>query len=201
MARRKLGAEEARLWESFARGIRPLQAARRPGGVVETAQALADTTAARPQKGGRSGRMPAVPVSDQEARVAAPRARPAVSVLRSIGAGVPIGIRQPGLDDTSWRALSSGKMRPQRRLDLHGLFAQDAFWQLHAFLHRSSAQGLRCVEVITGLGSGREGGIIRRELPHWLGRLDLKPLILAVVHTHARNQGAVRILLRARQRG
>ncbi|WP_269530351.1 hypothetical protein [Asaia astilbis] len=42
--------------------------------------------------------------------------------------------------------------------------------------------------------------MIRQELPHWLDRGDLRPLILAVVHTHKKNKGAVRILLRARNR-
>lgn len=108
--------------------------------------------------------------------------------------------RQPGLDTTSWNALATGKMKPQKRLDLHGLFAQDAFFKLHHFLHACSTQNIRCVEVITGLGSGQEGGVIRQELPHWLERGDLRPLILAVVHTHKKNKGAVRILLRAKSR-
>lgn len=152
------------------------------------------------EKGGlRQSAMPPSPIAPTS-DAAMSRLAKAMTAVRVTGAGMPIGQRQPGLDDTSWRALSSGKMRPQRRLDLHGHFAQDAFQNLQHFLLKCSAQGLRCVEVITGLGSGREGGIIRRELPHWLARADLKPLILAVVHTHARNQGSVRILLRARTR-
>ena len=89
-------------------------------------------------------------------------------------------------------------MRAQRRLDLHGRTAQHAFEALHAFLLRAQAEKLRCVEIITGAGSGPEGGILRRELPHWLTRPDLRHLVMAAVHPHARNVGSVRLLLRRR---
>ena len=111
---------------------------------------------------------------------------------------VEIGARHAGLDDTSWRGLSSGKLRPQRRLDLHGQPVQSAFQMLHAFLLRAQSERLRCVEIITGAGSGPEGGILRRELPHWLSRQDLRHLVLAAVHPHAANVGSVRLLLRRR---
>ena len=91
-------------------------------------------------------------------------------------------------------------MRAQRRLDLHGRTAQRAFEALHAFLLRAQSERLRCVEVITGAGSGPEGGILRRELPHWLARHDLRHLVLAAVHPHRGNVGSVRLLLRRRPR-
>ena len=111
---------------------------------------------------------------------------------------VEIGSRQPGLDDTSWRTLSTGRLRPERTLDLHGRTAQAAFGALHGFLLRAQADRLRCVEIITGVGSGEAGGVLRRELPFWLSRHDLRHLVLAAVHPHAGNQGAVRVLLRRR---
>ena len=134
--------------------------------------------------------VPAAPPSE------VPRlARPGFTLVRS-RAEIAIGHRGPGLDDTSWRTLVSGKLRPSRTLDLHGQNAHAAFQRLHGFLIQARSDNLRCVEVITGLGSGRDGGVLRRELPFWLGRPDLRPLILAVVHPHAANQGSVRILLR-----
>jgi DNA-nicking Smr family endonuclease len=38
--------------------------------------------------------------------------------------------------------------------------------------------------------------VLRRELPLWLNMSELRPLILAVTHPHAANDGAVRLLLR-----
>ena len=55
---------------------------------------------------------------------------------------------------------------------------------------------MRCVEVITGRGSGEAGGVIRREFPLWLNEAALRPLVLAASHPHPANQGAVRLLLR-----
>ncbi len=111
---------------------------------------------------------------------------------------VEVGRRQPGLDDTSWRHLSNGRLRADRTLDLHGRTAQAAFVALHGFLLRAQADRLRCVEIITGVGSGQDGGILRRELPFWLSRQDLRHLVLAAVNPHAGNPGSVRVLLRRR---
>ena len=55
---------------------------------------------------------------------------------------------------------------------------------------------VRCVEVITGRGTGEAGGVLRRELPMWLNLPALRPLVLAASHPHAANTGAVRLLLR-----
>ena len=167
---RCLSEAERLLWEAIARQVRPLKGR------------------APPQRPPALEPRPAPPPPAAPAR-AMPQPAP-------VSRTVAIGQRQPGLDDTSWRALSNGRMRPQRTLDLHGRTAQAAFVALHGFLLRAQAEKLRCVEVITGVGTGTEGGILRRELPHWLSRADLHLLVLAVVHPHRANQGSVRILLR-----
>ncbi|MBB2204543.1 DNA mismatch repair protein [Gluconacetobacter takamatsuzukensis] len=189
--RRVLGEDEQALWTAFVRGIKPLAArAARPAPVV-AAPSVPPAAAPAAERRDRAAPPAAmVPQSDMLRP-----ARPGFTLVRS-RAEVAIGQRGPGLDDTSWRTLVSGKLRPSRTLDLHGQNAHAAFQRLHSFLIQARSDNLRCVEVITGLGSGREGGVLRRELPFWLGRPDLRPLILAVVHPHAANQGSVRILLR-----
>ncbi len=87
-------------------------------------------------------------------------------------------------------------MASARTLDLHGKTAQAAFHALERFLISAHAERLRCVEVITGRGSGEQGGVIRRELPHWLNLPSLRPLVLAAAHPHAQNTGSTRLLLR-----
>ncbi len=180
MAARRLGEDEQRLWLGVMHEVRPLKG-RSPG--PKAAAAAPDAPAAAPPPG------PPPPL---------PGPAPPPRRAGSIRPPLQVGVRLGGLDDTSWRALSSGSLRPQRRLDLHGQAAQPAFRMLHAFLLRAQAERLRCVEIITGAGSGPEGGILRRELPHWLDRSDLRPLVLAAVHPHARNVGSVRLLLRRR---
>ncbi len=138
------------------------------------------------------------PLGENAAAETAPKVsaiRPPVAAPRRTP-DLVVGERGLGLDDRSWRALSNGRLTPARRLDLHGRTANAAFAELHAFLTRASAERLRCVEVITGRGSGDAGGVLRRELPHWLNRADLRPLIIAAQHPQPGNTGAVRILLR-----
>ncbi len=178
MVARRLGQDEQRLWLDVMHEVRPLK-----GRLPDPKPSPPTAAAAEPN--GPAALLPTA------ATVPPPRLHP-------VRPPVQIGVRHGGLDDTSWRALSNGKLRPQRRLDLHGQAAQPAFRMLHAFLLRAQAERLRCVEIITGAGSGPDGGILRRELPHWLDRGDLRPLVLAAVHPHARNVGSVRLLLRRR---
>ena len=187
--RRTLNQDEQALWAAFTQDISPLGPAQAP---PPSPPSVAE--------GGAPAAKAAMP-SDGIRRLHAPELhhRPAHGRVDHDRA-LEIGVRRPGLDDTSWRGLVSGRLRPQRRLDLHGQIAQTAFYRLHTFLVQARADNVRCVEIITGLGSGTNGGILRRELPLWLGRADLRRFILAVVHPHAANQGAVRVLLRRQSR-
>jgi DNA-nicking Smr family endonuclease len=121
---------------------------------------------------------------------------PASVSREASGAALAVGNQPGGLDSASWNRLRSGKLAPDRTLDLHGRTAQRAFHALHAFLHAAQADGVRCVEVITGRGAGEAGGVLRRELPFWLNLPSLRPIVLAAAYPHAANQGAVRVLLR-----
>lgn len=110
-----------------------------------------------------------------------------------------VGAQPAGLDAKRWTALRRGRMRPERTLDLHGRRAQDAHGAVMAFIADALADGLRCVAVVTGKGSSPEGGVLRRELPHWLNAPELRRHILGAAHPHAANSGAVHLLLRRRR--
>ncbi len=146
---------------------------------------------------GRAAPLP-LPIPPQDAvappaEAVAPRGRVPGRVRPAV---LTVGDNPGGLDRASWERLRTGKLAPARTLDLHGRTAERAFHALAAFLRAAHADGLRCVEVITGRGTGEAGGVIRRELPHWLNRPDLRPLVLAASHPHPANPGSVRILLR-----
>jgi DNA-nicking Smr family endonuclease len=119
-----------------------------------------------------------------------------VPLPRPIVPSLAVGAQPGGLDGATWQRLRSGKLRAERRLDLHGMTVQAAYHALVGFLRAAHAERVRCVEIITGRGSGETGGVIRRELPHWLNRPDIRPLILGAAHPHALNPGSVRLLLR-----
>jgi DNA-nicking Smr family endonuclease len=73
------------------------------------------------------------------------------------------------LDRRTMDKLRKGKMRPEGRLDLHGMTAGRALGALNGFLADAHSSGKRCVLLITGKGSLKDGGgVIRRELPSWL---------------------------------
>jgi DNA-nicking Smr family endonuclease len=170
-ARRRIALteQERQDWAAYVRQIRPL-----PGRALPP---LADIPA-EPEPPDR----PVLPL--------APR------ILASPAATLAVGDPPGGLDSASWNRLRSGKLAPERTLDLHGRTAQRAFHALHAFLHAAYTDGVRCVEIITGRGTGEAGGVLRRELPFWLNLPGLRPIVLAAAHPHAANQGAVRVLLR-----
>ncbi len=138
---------------------------------------------------------PREPAAPQQA-AAPPPVTPLPSRRSHLVAHLAVGDNPGGLDRASWHRLVQGKLRPERRLDLHGRTAQSAYHALHAFLGVAQADGVRCVEVITGRGSGPEGGVLRREFPEWINLPPLRRLVLAAVYPHAANRGAVRLLLR-----
>jgi DNA-nicking Smr family endonuclease len=121
---------------------------------------------------------------------------------RTSAAVPPLSIGAPpaGVDKATWQRFRTGKLAAPRKLDLHGMTAQRAFQALTSFLRVAQAEHVRCVEIVTGRGSrdrGGEGtGVLRRELPMWLNRPDIRPLVLGAAHPHAANPGAVRLLVR-----
>ena len=125
----------------------------------------------------------------------APPPRAAMPRLKAKPATLVVGTSPGGVDASTWNRFRTGKLSVSRTLDLHGRTAQRAYAALEHFLHTNIAEGVRCVEVITGRGKG-EGGVIRREFPLWLNQPHLRPLVLAATHPHALNPGSVRLLLR-----
>lgn len=144
------------------------------------------------------GTLPVVVAPDIAVEPVVPRPDEPVRPTRAIRGAPPVSVGgQPGgIDTGTWKRFSAGKLPTVRRLDLHGHTTQRAFHSLIAFIRTAHADHVRCVEVITGRGSGEQGGAIKREFPIWLNLPELRPLILAASHPHAANSGSVRLLLR-----
>jgi DNA-nicking Smr family endonuclease len=179
MARRARALTEidAAEWASFARKIRPLR-----------------------------GRQPVVPVDAPAPDVVSKPSARVMVVAAPVAVAPPLGVGgQPaGVDAATWQRFQRGKLGTTRKLDLHGMTAQHAFQALRGFLRAAQMDRLRCVEIVTGRGSGEGGGVLRRELPMWLNLPEIRPLVLAASHPHAANAmhahmanaGSVRLLLR-----
>ena len=158
-------------WETYAREVVPLRGRARPA-------------------------LPRSAPADAEAPAPAPGARTARRRPRPAAAPLVIGDQPPGVDNATWSRFRSGRFPAARTIDLHGHTVHGAFLALAAALRAAHASRLRCIEVVTGRGSGEAGGVIRRELPLWLNLPELRPLILAAAHPHPANPGATRLLLR-----
>lgn len=146
---------------------------------------------------------PEPPLSDAAPEAAAPKPvakPPPPAPQRALAPEIRVGEQPGGLDRKRWRQLRRGDAPSERTLDLHGRRVNDAHAALRAFLHDASHDGVRTVTVITGKGPQPDGGILKRELPHWLNAADLRPLVLGAAHPHPTNTGAVNILLRKRHR-
>lgn len=141
--------------------------------------------------------------ADRSIEAAAPTAKPTrpkvaaqASKPRMMASPLTVGTHPGGIDSATWQRFRSGKLIAARTLDLHGMTTQRAFHALVSFLRSAHAEQLRCVEVVTGRGSGETGGVIRREFPHWLNLPEIRPLILGAAHPHVLNPGSVRLILR-----
>lgn len=126
---------------------------------------------------------------------AKPRARPAepVPARPELTPGA-----QADVDKRTADRLKRGKLPIEARLDLHGMTQEQAQDELTGFLARAQSSGKRCVLVITGKGPGREGGVLRRQLPQWLNLPANRARIVAFSSAQPRDggHGAVYVLLK-----
>ncbi len=89
-------------------------------------------------------------------------------------------------------------MAIERTLDLHGQRSDAAEHELERFLDTARRDGVRAVQIITGVGNVALGsGTLRRSLPGWLTEPPLARHVLAFGPAHARDGGlgATNVLL------
>lgn len=169
--KRGLSAEDLALWAAYSRTLSRLM----PGKA-------------------RLPEPPHKPVDPTLLCTPAPPVVPPRVKLAAAPARLEVNLTPAGVDKSTWSKFKVQKIRVQAKLDLHGHTVARAHGEVVRFLTMAYEAELRCVEIITG-----NGEILSRELPHWLNTPSLRPLILGLTHPHARNHGAVRVLLR-RQR-
>jgi DNA-nicking Smr family endonuclease len=179
--RRLLTQDERVLWTTFTRAIAPLRAdgGRAPDIEAETAEMAAPARpAARP------------------AKAAGPAPAPAKPAPPSLA---PLGRRLR-------QRVARGKERIDGRLDLHGLTQAQAHSALLHFLRNASAREARLVLVITGKGSRNLGGrgdgahgVLRRQVPHWLGLPEFRAFVIGFEDAHVAHGGEGALYVRIRK--
>lgn len=125
------------------------------------------------------------------------RARTSVTMAPRVG---PVGRPEAGLDRRTAERLRRGDIRPDARIDLHGMTRDRAHRSLGIFLSSAIAEGRRVVLVITG--KGRSGGhhedaafmtpargVLREDLPRWLRTGPFASRIVGIYQAHQRHGG------------
>ncbi|NOZ41874.1 MAG: DNA mismatch repair protein MutS [Alphaproteobacteria bacterium] len=82
--------------------------------------------------------------------------------------------------DYNWhQKLRRGRVRPEGRIDLHGLTGDQAYSALCRYIETAYDRGKRLILVITGKGGAKPGarGVLKSRVPEWLSQPPLARLI------------------------
>ena len=178
--RRTLSAEERALWRGVARSIKPLRRRNREAPDEEPGAVAA----------------PPPPPKSKPVKPAAPPPRPA----RPPGPP-PLAPLAP-LARREKQKLVRGRAPIDARLDLHGMTQAEAHAALAHFLRRSQHAGARFVLVITGKGAragGAGGGVLRRQVPLWLGLAEFRDAVVGFEEAHMAHGGEGALYVRLRR--
>lgn len=174
---RVLTDEERRLWESVAEHTKPLRKRPRPDPFqppLEVESATIAKSATRSE-------------SDQIGKTARLNNSPPTSLTRR-----------------ERSQLSRGRKDIDARIDLHGMTQTRAHLALLRFLQNASSDGLTFVLVITGKGRARESdperGILRRQVPQWLGLPEFRSLVVGFDEAHSGHGGEGALYVRLRRK-
>jgi DNA-nicking Smr family endonuclease len=177
---RRLTDEDQALWETVTRSIKPLRKrARKTSDDDETPAKTPARIAAQPSR--RAA--PASPVP-------APKPSPSLAPLER-------KLKQ---------RLRRGRAEIDARLDLHGHTQAEAHDRLHRFLRVAQEKGASLVLVITGKGaiasSGSERGVLKRQVPLWLGLPEFRDYVIGFDLASAAHggEGALYVRLRKKRR-
>ncbi|KRR12108.1 DNA mismatch repair protein MutS [Bradyrhizobium jicamae] len=175
--KRGLSEEERALWESVAKQVKPLRKRHR---VAKSSIASAEANSKITPK-------PAA-TPKHVVRIVLP-SKPEPPPL------APIGRRERS-------HLSRGRKEIDARLDLHGMTQTRAHRALFGFLQRAHHDGLTFVLIITGkgkMGAESERGVLRRQVPQWLGLPEFRSLVVGFEEAHIGHGGEGALYVRVRR--
>ena len=175
--KRHLSEEERALWESVARQVKPLR--KKPRAAKSVAAHASDAPAPKPVASPRP--VPSVHAPKPSKPTAPPLA--------------PLGRRERS-------QLSRGRKQIDARLDLHGMTQTRAHRALFGFLQRAHGEGLTFVLVITGkgkMGVESERGVLRRQVPQWLGLPEFRLLVVGFEEAYIGHGGEGALYVRIRR--
>ncbi|SEN12035.1 DNA-nicking endonuclease, Smr domain [Loktanella fryxellensis] len=190
---RHLSPDDKAVWDMVRARVQPLHAERR-----EAPASDVKPTPPRPMPD------PAPPLPSFAVGARAEIARPhdILPPLRDRLRSAPIA-----MDTKSFLRMKAGKLKPEGRIDLHGMYQDEAYPELIAFILKAQGAGKRLVLVITGKGRLGDGwapdgrGVLRRLVPQWLQLAPLAQAVMEVRPAHLKHggDGAYYVYLRRRK--
>ncbi|MBO9434408.1 Smr/MutS family protein [Ruegeria sp. R13_0] len=183
MTRRKLTSDEIELWRKVAKQAERLH--------PEIPQTVHPTTLPKPTpKKLPKPRIETFEVGqNQPSKPSTNRLKPSITeTLRA----APVQ-----MDTKAFGRMKRGKLKPEGKLDLHGMRIDTAHPALVRFVLTAQAQGKRLVLVITGKGKDRDEpgpiptprGVLRNQVPHWLSIPPLAQAVMQVTPAHISHGG------------
>ncbi|MDO5614241.1 MAG: Smr/MutS family protein [Paracoccus sp. (in: a-proteobacteria)] len=196
--RRGLSGEDHDLWQRVARSVAPLHQSRKhplPEPAPKVKPAPGPNGLPRP---------PATAFVPQPFVIGQTPAKGGISAGMPLSPAQHLATQALRMDQKTHRRMTQGKLRPEARLDLHGMTLAQAHPELIDFILRARASGLRLVLVITGKGRGDHGplptrpGALRHQVPVWLHHAPLSGAVQQVTAAHFRHggEGAYYVYLR-----
>jgi DNA-nicking Smr family endonuclease len=101
------------------------------------------------------------------------------------------------MDHGTHRRMTRGKLKPEARIDLHGMTLSEAHPALIKFIFHAHEMEKRLVLIITGKGKDRDSGgpipirrgILRHQVPGWLTASPLGVIVLDIRQAHQKHGG------------
>lgn len=191
--RKSLSTDDRILWGKVARSTRPMP------GRMEEIEAFERTSA----EAEAVERKPVVKEAAPALRKAATTRTFEDMAYQPPPQPKPAPGRHQPLERPVRRKIAKGRLELEARIDLHGMFQDEAHGLLHAFIRRAHDRGLRHVLVITGKGASMgSDGALKRAVPMWFGKPEFRHLISSwesAAPNHG-GEGALYVRL-ARRRG
>lgn len=115
----------------------------------------------------------------------------------SIGSDELIEYFRPGIQHKIIHKMRSGQYPIKAKLDLHGLFIDEARNVLSQFLNDCQHNGIRHILIIHGKGRANHPPILKNKLNHWLRQTN-QILAFCSAKSKEGGTGALYVLLKAR---
>ncbi len=186
--KRGLSEDDKALWGRVAATAKPLDRSGAPRITEDVPKGF--KPALRPEPSTTAHRLPAFRVGEKASFNSGPVNHTPTLSARMAHAPVK-------MDHNTHKRMTRGKLKPEGRLDLHGMTLSEAHPALISFIFHSHEQEKRLVLIITGKGKDRDSGgpipirrgILRHQIPSWLTSPPLGAMVLDIREAHQRHGG------------